>query len=472
MKKNILIATYIIATLFAKVSYSQQDLTLFSCSSIPQSNFTNPIMLPDPKVHFGIPILSSMYFGVGHTGFHLHNILDVVDTNLIINSEKMVENLPKRSFINLNSSIDLLSFGLKVGKKHYFNLGITNKMYSRFGYPKNLVDFLNRASQSINDLDANINFTKTGLNFTWYNEYILGYAFRFNDRFTFGAHAKYLQGLANIHIKKSDVSIIAETKKDYLTLSADIDAYATMPGSSLDFSNYHSIIDYATQMKNKGLAFDFGASFNLTHRLSFGASVIDLGYIDWTSGTKRFKSVNPDSKFTFEGANFTDFFFGKDGDTTNLLDRVNNFIDTLSAIFKVDTLYETYRTPLNTYINFHLFYDINKNNRLSVLVRNQFYLEALHTSLSLGYTTKIGKILTLGASYSISNRKYDNFGFVLATRFGKTQFYITTDNLPIFMKKFNWGDNFSKTFSVPKNTKYFNIHYGVNILFGDKNSYD
>jgi hypothetical protein len=470
MKRIICIFLCLAFVLVWRGSYAQQDLTMYSCSAIPQSNFTNPILFPDVKFHLGLPIISSIYIGAGHSGFHLHNILNVVDTSLLINGNKLVNNLPKRSFVNITSSIDLLSFGFKVGKNHYVNFGASNKLNTRLGYPRNLIDFLNRASQSLSDAD--IDFTKTGLYYTLYNEYLIGYTFQLNEKFTFGAHAKYLQGLANINIRKSDVSLYTEIENDFITIAADIDAYASMPENVWDKSKNASVKDYAMQWKNKGLALDFGSSYNITERLSVGASVIDLGFINWTAGTRRFRSVNPDGEFTFQGADFSEFFFGKEGDTTTLIDRVNQLIDTLSSIFQVDTLYETYTTPLNTYLNFHLFYDINKNNRLSALVRTQFFLEALHASLSLGYTRNFGKILTLAGTYSISSRKYDNFGFVFALRLGSTQFYITTDNLPIIMKRFKWGENHENTFIVPKNTKYFNIHFGMNLVFGHKSSYD
>jgi hypothetical protein len=89
----------------------------------------------------------------------------------------------------------------------------------------------------------------------------------------------------------------------------------------------------------------------------------------------------------------------------------------------------------------------------------------------LGYVKKLGNILTLSATYTMANRQYYNFGAGFAANLGPFQIYAASDNIvsPFFLNKYTWTENNEeKSVKMPRSTKFFNMHFGINFVFGYK----
>ena len=64
------------------------------------------------------------------------------------------------------------------------------------------------------------------------------------------------------------------------------------------FDNF-SVSKYAFKKKNTGMGIDLGGVYKLNKKISFSASVIDLGFIKWKSGINNYVSNNPNRTFVF-----------------------------------------------------------------------------------------------------------------------------------------------------------------------------
>ncbi len=469
------------SVLFVK---GQQDMTIYHMHKIPQSNYSNPALFPEPKWHIGVPMLSSIYLEGGHTGFNsFHVLTNTNDDSVSIDLENMINKMGKYNYVNMNFAYEFLSFGFRLKDKHYFNFSLSNKMYATLSYPRDLFDFVYQGNGAF--FDETLKFDRMGINAAHYNELMIGWATHYDDLWDFGVHVKVLQGLSNIYMKKSDVTLLTEEEHFFITTSSNIDMYASLPdpvwaeNDSIRETMEYSFGDYIGNFSNMGAAIDLGASYKWSDKLTMGMSLIDLGFFRWKSGARNLKSNNPGGSFTFEGIDITDFISQQD--TTGAESRLDNLLDSISDIFMIDTLETAYTSFMNTKLFLSGVYKLTDKDVVTGLVRLQYFSRTIHTAITLGYIRKFGNILSLSVNYTAANRKYFNMGLGMAANLGPVQLYITTDNLisPFVWNKYTWTETIenestgideyeSHDLTIPRNTKFFNLHFGLNLVFGYK----
>lgn len=448
---------------------AQQDLTIYHMNSIPQSNYSNPSIIPQPRFHISmLPMLSSIYLNFGHTGFNARHIMSTTpDDSVSFNLDKFIKSLAKYNHILFNTSIEIISFGFQIKKKHYFNLALNHKFNSRVTYAKDFIRFLYYGNGAY--LDERLEFSRMGFNMLHYNELMLGYAIKWNNKWTFGAHLKFLQGLSNIWFRRSDITLLTESDLFFITATSNIDVYASLPESVWEDDTTNNqgdftAADYLFNFKNKGFALDLGATYILNDKITLSASIVDLGLIRFTgSGNRNFKSTNTDASFTFEGIDITSFL----SDTTQ--EKLKMLIDSIVNIFKIDTIIKNYSTTLNTHLYLAGVYKYTAKDYFNVLLRLHYYSRSIHPAFTLSYKRTIGHWFAVTASYTMINRKFFNIGAGFSINGGPLQFYLLTDNLisPLFYNKYYWTQNEEiKSLTLPSNLKYLNLHFGLNLVFG------
>ncbi len=462
-----LILCSILMLFMARPAFSQYDLTIYPMQSIPQSNYNNPALVPDCKIHIGIlpiglPVLPSLYFGAGNSGFAYNNAIHQVRVDSsYIDLENVIDKLGKKNYLTAKMQMELLSFGFKIKRTHYVSLGIYEKTSMRLCYPKDLISMAWYGNSQFIGKEAS--FNGIGLDWIHYRELALGYSNQIDDKWTIGGRAKLLFGMSNVWTKKTKATLgINEEYYDFTANSQlNINAAATDElvrfledtSSSKNFSNDVSIQNYIFNTKNLGGAIDFGINYRLNDKFSFAASVVDLGYIKWKDGARNY--VSPDTAFVFEGLDINDWL-RKDDSTTNA-DVLGNLIDSVSRIYKLDTTYNAYWAPLNPVVYVSAFYTPSERDKISILGRMEIYKGTVHPAFTLGYYRKFGKALSVAINYSYYNRSWLNIGFGAALKFGPFQFFLTTDNI------------FSG--AMPYAIRNVNIHFGANLIFYQKNYY-
>lgn len=440
---------YLVISLFACFffigqSLAQQDFTLYNMDAVPQRIYSNPALFPSSRMNYNLPLISSIYLNISNSGFKYSDLIKKgSDDSLHIDFDNMLGKLADDNYLSTALHIDLLSIGIKI-KKNYFSVNATEKINSRFRYPKGLLEMVQKGNGALLDKKIDFNF---GLNLTHYREYGFGYAREINDKLTIGGRFKYLYGMENVSVEKSDISLT--TSPDYnfpITIKSDV-LVNTAGLDSNSFSDFN-VTDYAFKKKNKGLGVDLGAAYKLNGKFSFSASIIDLGSIKWKTEVSNFKSLNPEAAFTYNGVEFNNFL----GDTTATDNPFTKLLDSLTTTFNLDSTYESYSTGLPAQIYLGGNYHINDKNKAGILLYGQFFDKKIHPALALSYNVNVGKWLTASATYSMLNRSYNNIGLGLAINVVNVQIYITEDNV--------LGSFF------PQNTKNVHLHLGFNITLG------
>jgi len=450
-----------------KTASAQYDLTIYPMQSIPQSNYNNPALMPDCKLHIGIlpiglPVLPSLYFGAGNSGFAYNQavIFHKQDSSYSeLDLGNVIDKLAKKNYLTTKLHMELFSFGMKIKRTHYISIGLYEKVNMRFCYPEDMLSMAWYGNSQYIGKEAS--FNGLGVDFTHYRELALGYSNQIDDKWTIGGRAKLLFGMSTVWTKKSKATLgIHEEYYDFtansgmdinVAASDDLVRFLEDTTDSKDFGEDVSMQNYILNMDNLGGAIDFGVNYRMNEKISFAASVVDLGTIRWKTGTRNFRS--PDTTFVFEGFDLNDWL-RKDDSTTNA-DIMDELVDSVLKIYRLDTTYEKFWSPLNPVIYLSGFYSPTEKDKISVLARLEIYKSTVHPAFTIGYYRKFGKALSIAVNYSYYNRSWLNVGFGAALKAGPFQFFLTTDNI------------FSG--AMPYAVRNINIHFGANLIFYQKN---
>jgi len=448
-------------------SYAQHDRTIDLMESIPQSNYTNPSQMPMGKWYFGFPALSSFNFAYSNTAFKYLDAVHhrgLIDDSLMLDPQRVLNQMHKRNYIGVDLSEEILSFGFKAAKrKLFFNFSVTEKASARFCLPRDMFHLLWKGNGDFVDENKKADFKWFGLNEVHYHEISLGIAKTLSPKFTVGGHVKLLVGLSNVRFRKSDISLYTDGSEDLtydLTGNSNVEVYTSVPGMTIykndtGYNKFDSLkfdFDPKTYFKNfnnKGIAVDLGATFKLNDKFSFSASVLDLGGIKWKTNVQNFK--DPNASVTFDGVDIVSFLYQPDSVRNQL---IQDMTDSLTKHFDLVESKESYWSPLSTKIFVTGTYTINEKNKIGLLVREDFFNRTAHQSFTATYNRKFASWLYLTVSASYFNRTFTNVGAGLAILGGPFEFYAASDNVMGAI----WPENFR---NVP-------IHFGMNFIFGYK----
>ena len=206
------------------------------------------------------------------------------------------------------------------------------------------------------------------------------------------------------------------------------------------------------------MAVDIGATYRLLDKLTFNASLIDIGGIGWKNDLYEYTLDKTKANYTFSGINATDLVNG------TASDYMDAQVDSIKNNFKLQEGTTTsFRTPLPA----KMFLGANFELMKSLSVGTVFFAEKFQGRFSPGWTTSLnhhlGRVISTTLSYTMSNRSYNNLGAGLSFNFTPIQLYIVGDNLLripsslIVQKNLN---NYINTAQV------INVRLGLNIVVG------
>jgi len=224
--------------------------------------------------------------------------------------------------------------------------------------------------------------------------------------------------------------------------------------SRVDVSNAFSNVlgDYILN-KNHGAGIDLGVIYEYDDKITFAASLLDLGFIRWGSNTEQF---NANSTVVFNGVDLRDAI-ASGGDT----DFLGFLIDSLSEAIKFSNNQNPYTTTLMPKLFAGATYQLMPKLQVSGLTRTDFFDSRPHFSLTLGGMYSPLPFLHAKLSYSIMNWKFDHIGAGLVLGGKGGQFYIVADHIPV-----RWVHDTGTGTLWPYNARTVNFRIGVNLLFG------
>lgn len=425
--------------------FAQDGNTIYFMQNIPQSNYSNPALMPNCKFYLGIPGISSLHFNLDNGSFSYNDVFTRrSDDSLIIDKNKLLGALSDNNKLSYDISEQLFAMGFR-SHRSYFTLSLNTKVSTNFNYTKDFMTFLLKGNAEFLGKEANLSDSKLEVN--TYSEIALGYSREFGKKFTFGLRFKYLVGIANVHTERSNIRLYTDPNTYELTATTDVLIHSSSP-----FENIKNIDTEIKDVKwknikdNNGYAFDFGGEFRLNKRWAFGASLIDLGAINWNTNVKEYKSKNPDKQFTFSGLDINEAF--KNGKLDEKV--MDNLIDSLKETLGIDEYnVASYKAPLKTKLYLSASLALNSKNRFGFLMRNEFANDAVNTMFSVSYNNNIGRNFAITLSNTFVSGHLFNPGGGFTFNLGPFQLYLI-------------GDHFSSVYAA--DMKNVGIHFGLNII--------
>ncbi len=204
-------------------SFTQQNFTMYTMPYIQQRAQSNPALTPKADLHIGLPVISSVYWSFGNTGFRYSDLVRTdTDDSLYLDFDYMLTKMADKNYLSASFATDYLTIGKRIDNHHYINFNVTEKFVARFTYPKDFFEFgINGNYPSIGQT-LNFNF---GLDLAHYRELGIGYAWSSeDDHFEWGFKVKYINGISNFETGKFDILLHTDPEDVYtLTTSGDIE---------------------------------------------------------------------------------------------------------------------------------------------------------------------------------------------------------------------------------------------------------
>jgi hypothetical protein len=418
--------------------FAQQELGLHFMKEIWQSGKTNPAFTNDfSKVHYSLP---SLYFNIAHNGATYN---DVVITNEngenVLDIGAVIDRMDAQN--QLFSTVEVETFSFSIGIKDLkLSLNHAIKLNTFMDYPKELVQLAwNGNSQFIGQT---VNIGPDVQAFA-YNEFGIGLATKIFDVGA-GAKLKILTGIGDISSERTDVQVYTDPDIYQLTFDTDYlintSAFFNYEGGE-DFDvDFGEVTFKEVFASNLGAAIDLGATFKIRN-IDVAASIVDLGFITWKKNAKNYHSQG---SHTYEGVDISGVFRGDSVTFENTLDSIGDILD-----FKETNRSYTTMLPAKVYLSAN--YSLGELWDLGGLFYTEMYRGKVYPSFAASARVKFGTKLSLGATYAIRNKTFDNIGLNLMAKLGPVQFFGVTDNLISAFR--------------PYDSRNSNLRVGVNLLF-------
>ena len=427
----------ILSLLFVSSAFAQQELGLHFMKDIWQSSKTNPAFTSQAKVHFSIP---SMYYNISHTGASYNDFVitnengeNVLDIGAVI--DQMDDN--NQLFTTVETETFSFSIGIK-NLKLSFNHAI--KFNTFMDYPKELVQLAWNGNSQFIDQTISIG---PDLQAYAYNEFGIGLAGKISD-ISVGGRLKLLTGIGDLSTERTKAEVYTDPDvyqltfdTDYLINTSSFFRYDGGNDFEIDFGDASFNDVFAS---NFGTAIDLGASFKLGN-VDISASVIDLGFIGWKKNTVNYYSKGT---YTYEGVDISGIIRDDSLSFEGALDSIGEVLD-----FK--ETYNNYSTMLPAKVYLSASYALGQNWNFGGLFYTEIYRGKVYPAFAASARAKFGNILSIGATYAIRNKRYDNFGLNAIVKLGPVQLFGVSDNI---ISAFQ-----------PYDSRNANLRFGLNLLF-------
>jgi hypothetical protein len=450
---------------FSDQKLSAQDNTLYFMPDIPQANQLNPAYFKLCRIYVELPVISSIRVNIRNSGFGYHDVIrrgtGTQSDTYFMDVLSLDKRLKAMNFAQAETDIDLLGFGFGL-KEWYFTFGISNHSDALFSYPHDISllrdDYLQKATIDGGQLDLN----KMGAEMTVWNSIGVSAAKDVREGLKVGLRLKYLQGMANLISRHSELFL------NYTVNPVALDAFmkyrinGSFPvvvnrapnGSvrSLNFDNPFS--NFAGDFifnRNRGVSIDAGFVYDIDDITQLSGSITDLGFIRWRKNTNSFSAVRNDR---FNAADLAQF-----QTNPNSMDLVKALRDSVSVVFTSSP--ETYYTLTPIKIFGGITRQLLPRFRAGAMTRIEIYNLHVMPSLSLSVNYTPVPPVSASLSYTIMNNKLNQIGAGIALGNRVAQFYFITDNIVL-----RWTRDPQSSYFWPYNARMVSFRFGINLLFG------
>jgi cell division protein FtsN len=416
-------------------------------ATLPQANLVNPAFYPNHKILIGLPVVSSIYLSADNDRISFSDIFRKSESSdsLEIDTVNLFSKLRDAQRMQLKQSVQLFYFGYR-GKRSYLSFSVHQVSETRFNFPGDLVGWAIRGPGSSHYLGKPLDFGNFYGRSVVYSKVSLNYSREITQHLRVGARFNYLVGIVagettelSGKLTMSVDSVNINTGR-VLVQSAGFDFFDQDNLSVSDYKNYF------LKGKNKGMSWDFGATYHFTDRLMVSASLNDLGYINWKEYTRSYE-VDP-INYTFRGFDVLDYLNQSGND-----EFLQAEVDSLETLFTSrETTGGKFKTSLIGKFYAGVNYRLLKVNNVSALFYMDLFQKKISPAISLGYNLQLGRTLNATVGLTYQNGQISNVGAGLALKLTHMQFFATSDR--------------ANSFAYPARASRADLNFGMNLVFG------
>ena len=341
----------------------------------------------------------------------------------------------------LFTSVETETFSFSIGVKNLkLSFNHAMKFNTFMDYPKELVQLAwNGNSQFVGQTIS----IGPDVQAYAYNEFGIGLAGEILG-VSAGGRLKILTGIGDVSTERTKAEVYTDPdvyqltfNTDYLINTSSFFRYDGGEDFEIDFGEASFNDIFAS---NVGTAIDLGANFKLRN-IDISASIIDLGFIGWKKNTTNYHSQGV---YTYEGVDISGIIRDDSLSFEGALDSIGEVLD-----FKETN--KNYTTMLPTKVYLSANYSLGQHWDFGGLFYTEIYRGKVYPAFAASARAKFGDILTIGASYAIRNKRYDNLGLNAVVKLGPVQLFGVSDNIISAFK--------------PYDSRNANLRFGLNLLF-------
>lgn len=309
----------------------------------------NPAFAPE-RNYISLPVLGnfgvSAMSNVGVNTFLYKTESGQLTTflNKSVGADEFLGKLSNNNKINAALGLDIVSFGFR-GLGGYNTVNIGTRVNMSANLPKDLFTFMKVGQTGPN---TRYDFKDIRLKAMGYAEVALGHQHKITNELSVGAKVKFLLGLAHAdaHIKTMDVTLGHDKWAVRAQGELNIGAGSGLEvptnyesGKDLDKTEKWNQINYDEIKYNSfglagfGMAFDLGATYDMSRfvdGLTLSAALTDLGWIGWNNAVK---ARTPDTSWEFDGFKEVAIMEDQENDGyKNLDDQLDDMWDGLEDV--------------------------------------------------------------------------------------------------------------------------------------------
>ena len=462
MKLNVKYSFFCVFFLmFSSISgQAQRGYTLNFLHQVPQQSKLNPAYYTCYKTYVGFPGVSSVQFQVNNDAFSVNRTFIQRPDTTLLDINRVIGNLSFENNLGVDFGVDILSFGFKIGEKNQIHVGLSVEGFANALITKNTLSFFLRGPGNFLDRRGTEALSGNSVDMSIYGALAFGYSRIVNEKLSVGGRVKFLSGLANVHTESSKIDLTIDNGHDLnitpftYSFKPDVAIMGSFTNVPEDSNLIYAVKNLASSIRlpssitdNFGMGFDIGALYDVSDVVTIGASINDIGFINWNTGLKKISSRGQERHFVYSGVgNINDILNNNEFDLMNTFRALKDSLVDYLQINYADTTFTTYRTYLRTSYNLSGFYNITDDDQIGIMWNSKF--GSRNRVLTIAYTRMFGPNFSINVNNSIINENAFNFGGGFALNLGPLQLYVIADKVSSFRLI---------------NMRAANVHFGLNL---------
>ncbi len=431
--KLLKLLSILLVLLISRTVTAQFHTVGFDFAAHAQSFQLNPGVDYIYQKELGIPLLNNTQIFAGNTGFSLYDLFSS-QGSFDQKVYQTVQQLKNTDYLLINFRQDLFSYGYKDDLERLKYFGLYWEFDHFTNIPADLIrlGFEGNASHLFEKYDAKYLASKTELIQTIY----YGVNKKASRDLSVGYRFKLYSGIINAQSTGNKGTFYTSEGQHnyYVHHLENIDISAESSG----FNEQSTTQDYLNKFLfsgNYGAGIDLGINYRLSDKVHLSASLLDLGFIYYTSDINAYQIKG---SYDFEGVamqfpedGFIDYWKQVKANFKKEIQRGENKKNYIS--YRPTSLYTSLKYSLGdlrhqsceNFMNLKSEY----NSFVGLTGFAQYRPVKIHLGISAFYEKKWSKYFYSKLNYTIDNYSYSSIGLGLVANLGRLQLYVSADNL-------------------------------------------